>query len=549
VRKQPFSRQLAILIVFLLISTGFLMLGTSQASAQPSGSPSEVLLGSGAKWAANGGTQALYVDSYDTWVSHSGTDGVYWSWWPLDTRLTEKSSISGALSEAGLNVTVAGDIPLDLSRYDVVVIASVFACTPSDSIIIRNYIAGGGGVVLYAGVPEYFRSYIKGNGGYGNPTDPLSVNNSDWLGFTGYVNTGGQATITLDRPFGTEFISGDQVIDNNGQGNAAVTGANGSIIAMWQYGNVFACSHEFGQGRLYYQAGLDYTLTEKIAPYSLSATPKDTSVALTWKVPTPVQGTPVDYYVIYQDGVDIAHVNDNAVVVGGLTNGHSYSFAVAAHNTSGIGPLSENATATPNPIPPAPLGLTLVSSMNSVNLRWEASLLATSYCVYSGSGEDSMKLIGISSTTLYNDTNVSRGSTYYYSVSATNSIGEGARSIVGNVTTLTLMNGTIVDVNGIPLSGITITLENGSSTRTDDNGGYSFAVYPGAHKLTINGSGIQTMSVPVSVYDQGSTISVITSNSDNGLDFPTIILIVISIALSIIAIMVVAMYVRRKWSG
>jgi len=348
VRKWQFSRGLTLLIVFLLISTGFLILGTDKVGAQPVGSPSEDLLGAGAKWAANGGARALYIDSYDTWKIHNGTDGASWSWWSLSVMQTERSSIYCSLSEAGLNVTLAGDIPKDLSGYDVVVIASYFACTPIDSAMIRNYIAGGGGVVLFAGVPEYLRAYIKGSGGYGIPTDPLSVNNPDWLGFSGYENTGGTATFAQDHPFGTVFVSGDQVLSADGISAAAVTGANGSIIATWQSGPVFACTHEFGQGRLYYQAGLESNLTGKIAPYALCAAPNNAGVTLTWQAPTFSQGAGIDYYVIYQDGVDIAHAKTNSTTVGGLTNGHSYSFAVAAHSTTGIGPLSESAVAIPN---------------------------------------------------------------------------------------------------------------------------------------------------------------------------------------------------------
>jgi hypothetical protein len=116
---------LALLIVFLLISTGFLLLGTDKVSAQPTASTSEALLGAGAKCAANGGSRALYVDSYDIWTMHGGTDGVSWSWWSLSVMQTERSSIYCSLSEAGLNVTMAGDIPKDLSGYDVVVIASI----------------------------------------------------------------------------------------------------------------------------------------------------------------------------------------------------------------------------------------------------------------------------------------------------------------------------------------------------------------------------------------------------------------------------------------
>jgi len=226
-----------------------------QPSNSSSFSPSEVLLGAGTSWAGHGGNQALYIDYYDNWAIHSNTDGVSWAWNNPESMLKEKWSVFNSLRQAGLNVTFAGDIPQNISGYDVLVIFAYFACEPIHSAQIRDYIANGGGVVLYAGVPEYFRCYIKGTGGYGIPTDPLSINNPDWLGFTGYENTGGVATISIDHPFGTNLRSGEVLINGTGHSSASVTGTNGTIIATWQSGQAFACSHEFGLGRLYYQAG------------------------------------------------------------------------------------------------------------------------------------------------------------------------------------------------------------------------------------------------------------------------------------------------------
>ena len=227
-------------------------------------SPSEVLLGAGTSWAAHGGNQALYIDYYDNWAIHSNMDGVGWAWNNPESMLKEKWSVFNSLRQAGLNVTFAGDIPQNISSYDVVVIFAYFACEPGHSAQIRSYIANGGGVVLYAGVPEYFRCYTKGTGGYGIPTDSLSINNPDWLGFTGYENTGGVATISIDYPFGTFLRSGDVLANGTGQSSASVIGANGTIIATWQTGQVFACSHEFGLGRLYYQAGFIGTQNQSL---------------------------------------------------------------------------------------------------------------------------------------------------------------------------------------------------------------------------------------------------------------------------------------------
>ncbi len=539
----------ALLIVLLFLMTALMGFGTSHVSAVTSGSPSEILIGAGAKWAANGGARALLVDSYDNWVIHGNTDGAQWSWWDTDTMLKEKMSISNSLYLAGLNVTLAGDIPQDLGKYDVVVISSYFACTPSCSSIIRDYIANGGGVVLVAGVPEYFRCDIKGSGGYGVPTDPLSVNNSDWLGFQGYVNDGGQASFTLDHPFGTEYQSGQQVFYSDGYSAAAVTGANGSIIASWQSGSVFACSHEFGLGRLYYQASIEETLIGNGVPNSVVATPKDASVSLSWEAPSPVLGNAIDYYLIYQDGIEVGQVTGNSTVIDGLTNGHAYSFAVAAHYLNGTAPMSMSVSATPNKIPSVPTGLTLTSITNSASLKWEISQSAVSYNVYSGLSENSMTLIGVSVAPHFNDSNVIPGNTYYFAVSAINSVGEGQKSTPLNATILTLIHGTIVNAYGSPLLGVTVSLENGTSAQTNISGGYEFAICPGEHELTIRGSGIQTMEVPVSVATQGSSIEPITTRNDDALAMWSMIgIIAIAVLLGIIAIVLIAMYVHRRRS-
>ena len=350
-------------ITFILLLNVLVVFTNVTAKAETGGSPSEALLGAGAKWAANGGTRALFVDSYDNWVIHGNTDGVGWVWWGIDTMAKEKWSIYNALSQAGLCVTFAGDIPQNLSGYNVVVIASYFACVPRDSAVIRNYIAGGGGVTLLAGVPEYLRCYIKGTGGYGIPTDPLSVNNSEWLGFTGYENTGGLATLVIDHPFGTDYIFGDEMSNGSGRSAAAVTGANGTVIAMWQSGQVFACSHQFGLGRLYYQAGLNESLSGLDAPRSLTATPKDGSIVLTWNAPSNNGGNAVDYYLIYLNGTEIKQAVGNSMIITGLTNGQSYTFAIAAHNSTGISPQSKSVSSTPID---APIGADNSNDMGTV---------------------------------------------------------------------------------------------------------------------------------------------------------------------------------------
>jgi hypothetical protein len=59
------------------------------------------------------------------------------------------------------------------------------------------------------------------------------------------------------------------------------------------------------------------------------------TVKLSWTAPS--GGSNIDYYIIYQNGVDVSHTSITSTTITGLTNGENYSFAVAAHNSGGVG--------------------------------------------------------------------------------------------------------------------------------------------------------------------------------------------------------------------
>lgn len=220
--------------------------------------PSMVLFGGGAKWAAGNGTNALYVDWYDNWIVHHKTDGTNWGPWPPTLEMKNwTESIAYVLNQSGLNVQFAGDIPANLTGYDVVIIHAYWAVDPSQCSLIQNFIANGGGVVILTGVPEYFRSYCKDWWPYRCPTDNQSLGMQDWFGNGSYTNTGGNASITLDNPFNTSLHAGDVLMQNCGYSNAAIVDGDAQILAQWQDGTTFAFAREYGQGRLYYQAAFE----------------------------------------------------------------------------------------------------------------------------------------------------------------------------------------------------------------------------------------------------------------------------------------------------
>lgn len=212
-----------------------------------------MLLGAGTKWAAHDGNNTLYVDWYDNLIAHP--NGLLPD---PSVCLSERMLLSDVFEQNGLNVNFAGDIPADLSGYSLVVLDAYWAVEPRYCQLIRDYIAGGGGVVMLAGVPEFFRCYAKGWGTYGLATDDLSVGMKEWLGSSDYENTGfrAYASVAVDNPFGTSLLKGDIVFVGSSNSHASMVSLNGDsqAVATWSSGFYFAYTHTYGQGRVYYQA-------------------------------------------------------------------------------------------------------------------------------------------------------------------------------------------------------------------------------------------------------------------------------------------------------
>jgi len=114
------------------------------------------------------------------------------------------------------------------------------------------------------------------------------------------------------------------------------------------------------------------------APTGAFALASSQSAYLTWTAPQNTGGVPVTGYVIRYTGGGITQtVNVGSATptrVTGLTNGTSYTFAVAAVTAAGTGPFSAASNAvTPGPQPLAPTRLAATAGNGSVSLRWTAS--------------------------------------------------------------------------------------------------------------------------------------------------------------------------------
>lgn len=169
---------------------------------------------------------------------------------------------------------------------------------------------------------------------------------------------------------------------------------------------------------------------------TLTGTPGNARVSLSWTAVTGASG-----YRVFR-GTTVLVNSQTALTYAntGLTNGTAYAYTVAALNSAGEGPKSNEVSLTPVAPPVAPTGLTAVGGNTIITLNWTAVPGATSYRVYRGTtvnGQGTTPLATDLATNSYANTGVTNGTTYYYKVTAVNISGESPRSAEVNAAGLT----------------------------------------------------------------------------------------------------------------
>jgi len=145
-------------------------------------------------------------------------------------------------------------------------------------------------------------------------------------------------------------------------------------------------------------------------------------------------GAPVEYYDVYANGT--AHqCAASPCTVTGLTNGTTYAVDVSATNSAGTGPVSAQATAEPNAVPGQVSGLAATPGDTTVTLAWQApadeGTPVTGYSVEVSpppSGGQQITTVG-GTTTTQPFTGLTNGTTYTFTVMATNAAGNSPWSL------------------------------------------------------------------------------------------------------------------------
>ena len=261
---------------------------------------------------------------------------------------------------------------------------------------------------------------------------------------TGLTATGGDTQVTLSwNDPGDSSISGYRYSTDGGATFGDIPGSDATTVSYTVSGLTNYTSYDFGV-RAVNSSGPGPVSDTAVAtpgllpaaPTNLSATPGDTQAALSWDDPN---NSTITKYQYSTDGattftdIDPSNATTVSYMVTGLTNYTAYDFGVRAVNSSGPGPVSDTATATPAPPPAAPTNLSVTPGDRQVALSWDdpADSSITKYQYSTDAGATFTNVPNSGATTVsYTVTGLASGAEYTLGVRAVNITGEGGVSMV-----------------------------------------------------------------------------------------------------------------------
>ncbi|MCU1496990.1 MAG: hypothetical protein JWM47_943 [Acidimicrobiales bacterium] len=187
------------------------------------------------------------------------------------------------------------------------------------------------------------------------------------------------------------------------------------------------------------------------APTGVTAVAGVSRVTLSWNTPASNGGVEITSYVVTpyigataQSEITFASTATSQNITG-LTNGTSYTFRVAAHNSIGTGAKSEasNAATPAATTPGAPTAVTATAGLNQATVSWTAPTFTggsalTGYVVTPYIGATAQTPVTFASTaTSQNMTGLTNGTSYTFRVAGKNSVGTGTASASSNAVTPT----------------------------------------------------------------------------------------------------------------
>ena len=177
------------------------------------------------------------------------------------------------------------------------------------------------------------------------------------------------------------------------------------------------------------------------APTLVTAVKGDKSAVVSWTAPSSNGGTAITGYTITSTPGGLVKAVAGTVTTGtvtGLTNGTAYTFTVVATNASGTSPASLPSDAVvPAAVPGAPTAVAATRGDTTATVSWAAPATngspVTSYTLTGTPGGVTRTVPGdVTSTTV---TGLTNGTSYTFTVTATNAVGTSPASAPSNAVT------------------------------------------------------------------------------------------------------------------
>ncbi|HET8892833.1 MAG TPA: fibronectin type III domain-containing protein [Gaiellaceae bacterium] len=313
---------------------------------------------------------------------------------------------------------------------------------------------------------------------------------------------------TLNSGF-FEFFAPDALVTSMGVADpTTVSNGTFTVSSSNNTSTTFSVAHQASPAGVLIQAGTNppslpmfsyssptFTVSKSTtvpgAPTDVSANASDGQATVSFSAPASNGGAAISSYTVTASpGGATASGSSSPITVSGLSNGASYTFTVAATNSVGTGSASSASGAvTPAGLPGAPSSVSAVAGDGKAVVSFatpssNGGAAITSYTVTASPG-GATTTSGTSPITI---SGLSNGTSYSFTVAATNSVGTGSASPVSGAVTPAGLPGVPSAVtavasdgkaavsfaepasNGAAISSYTVTASPGGATASGSSG-------------------------------------------------------------------------------
>ena len=218
--------------------------------------------------------------------------------------------------------------------------------------------------------------------------------------------------------------------------------------------------------------------------------------SVSWLPPATTGGSPITSYLVTSSPggrtctYAVSTPESDTCTVTGLTNGTLYSFTVVATNGVGNGPAGTSNPVTPMTVPTAPLTPSATPASSQVVVKWltpasDGGSPITSYTVVASPGGQTCTTNGALTCTVKGLTN---GTTYTFSITATNIVGNGPAATLPPVTPLGTPSAVINPLATAGNAQATVTWTVPVTTGGSPITGYTVTSSPGGFSCSTSGA-------------------------------------------------------------